>query len=83
MFSVKCIQGCECEGVDKLTTWHNSPSSVYRIIYFAVSQHKHCLLKITSLKESETGEHKIKIDTLMVGSGVSADWVEHMNKYSG
>ena len=76
---MECIQKCECEKVDKLTTWHNSPSSMYRIIYFKCSEKK---IAAQTLPAQDKVLERIVIrgaqdqsDTLMVGSRVSAEWV--------
>ena len=82
MFSIECLHGCKCEGVHNQTATHASHSSVYKFIYFAASQHSECRLKISSLRETGSGEHKIKVDTLMVATGVSSKWVEQMNRMS-
>lgn len=55
---------------DKLTTTQ---------VYWAASQHEACQLKITSLPYTESGEHKVKFDALMVATGVSSKWVDQMN----
>ena len=39
-------------------------------------------LQVSSLRKMDSGQHKIKIDTLMVATGVSAKWVEQMNRVS-
>ena len=49
-------------------------------VYWAVTQHEACQLKITSLPFTESGEHKVKFDTLMVATGVSSKWVGQMNQ---
>ena len=49
-------------------------------VYWAATQHEACQLKITSLPYTESGEHKVKFDTLMVATGVSSKWVNQMNQ---
>ena len=74
-FSIECISGCTCEGVSNHTAWLDWKASIQNLIYFSASQHKQCRLGIRSLPYTNTGEHKVKFDMLMVSSGVSAEWV--------
>ena len=55
------------------------PSSYQKMVYFAASQAEECQLKISSLHFTESGEHKVKFDTLMVATGISSKWVDQMN----
>ena len=78
-FSVGCVSGCQCEGVHNISSTHIWHSSIYKFIYFSATQHEHCRLQITSIHDSETGGNKVKVDMLMVATGISANWVNQMN----
>ena len=43
-----------------------------RFVYFPASQHPACRIRVTSLPQTESGEHKVKFDTLMIGTDVHA-----------
>ena len=78
-FSVACVSGCACTGLRNVSAtldWH---ASIYKFVYFAASQSAHCRLNITSLRNTLSGEHKVKFDMLMVASGIPARWVDVMN----
>jgi hypothetical protein len=78
-FSIACVSGCKCDGVHNVSGIHPWHTSVYRFAYFAATQHEQCRLRITSMRYGKQGGNKVKIDTLMVATGVSADWSSHMN----
>ena len=78
-FSVACVSGCTCEGLRNVSASLDWRASIYKFIYFSASQSAHCRLKITSLRDTTSGEHKVKFDMLMVASGIPAGWVHDMN----
>ena len=80
--SIECVSGCACKGIPRQSMAHGTHTSEYRFTYFPVSQHKECRVKVTSLPETDTGEHKIKFDTLMIGSGIDAIWADLFNEVS-
>ena len=78
-FSVECLSGCACEGIPNHSATHQSHSSIFKFVYFAATQNSHCRLRITSLNQTESGEHKVKFDSIMVATGISSNWVNDMN----
>ncbi len=80
--SIECVSGCTCNGIPQQSMSHVQHTSEYRFTYFPVSQNKECRVKVTSLPESDLGEHKIKFDTLMIGSGINAGWADLFNAIS-
>ena len=78
-FSVACASGCACEGLHNVSASLNWHASIYKFIYFGASQSAACRLNITSLRNTLSGEHKVKFDMLMVASGIPARWVDTMN----
>lgn len=80
--SITCVSGCTCKGIPQQSLTHGSHTSEYRFTYFPVSQHKVCRVRVTSLPETQSGEHKVKFDTLMIGSGINSDWADLFNAIS-
>lgn len=62
---VTCVSGCKCNStiIDGHWAQKNSQLSMHR---FSVSQAKECTLKITVLEATSSGEHKVKIQGLVV-----------------
>ena len=48
-------------------------------MYFPASQHPACRIRVTSLPQTESGEHKVKFDTLMIGTDVHAILAGYLN----
>ncbi|DBA66272.1 TPA: hypothetical protein ACH3X2_002527 [Trebouxia sp. C0005] len=78
-FSVECISGCQCEGLQSRDTNWGVSTSVYLTAYLVVSQSPHCQLKITSLQNTSSDGHKIKFDTIIVATSMTARWAAQFN----
>ena len=78
-FSIECVAGCTCEGVAQQSATHASRTSTYRFVYLGVSQHPACRLRVTSLPQTESGEHKVKFDTLMIGTDMVVNLAGFLN----
>ena len=78
-FSLACVSGCRCDGVQNISSSHPWPTSIYKLIYFSATQHAQCRLKVTSIHDADTNGNKVKFDMLMIATGVPASWVNQMN----
>jgi hypothetical protein len=53
-----CDSGCECEPLD-FDAHHSERNSVINFLYHKVSQSAVCVVSITVLPQSSSGEHKV------------------------
>ena len=80
MFKVECASGCKCEGMLGRNANWGSGLSIYQTAYFGVSQSPECQIRIISLPNTTSGEHKIKFDTVLVATGMTERWSEWFNE---
>ena len=78
-YSVECVSGCTCAGIPQQSATHSKHTSDYRFVYFTASQHPACRFRVTSLLLTDSGEHKVKFDTLMIGTDIDTS----LHVYSG
>ena len=82
-YTVECIAGCICDGIAQQSAAHSGHRSDYSFVYLTASQHPACRLDVTSLPQTDSGEHKVKFDALMIGADIdvsfySAGFYEHL-----
>ena len=80
MFKVDCVSGCKCEGMPGRNANFGAQLSIYQTAYFGVSQSPECQIRITSLSNTTSGEHKIKFDTVLVATGMTESWSKWFNE---
>ena len=80
MFKVECVSGCMCEGMPGRNANWGGALSIYQTAYLAISQSPVCQIRITSLPNTTSGEHKIKFDTVLVATGMTESWSQWFNE---
>lgn len=68
-FRVECVEGCVCEAKEVNCHDPTVKVSVSDIVRLSVTQHERCILQVTILPETTSGEHKIKLTGLMLLEG--------------
>lgn len=61
----RCLEGCTCAVEDNVDALHNLRQSTIFLVRLLVSQHPRCVIGITVLEETSSGEHKFKVTCLM------------------
>ena len=79
-FNVDCISGCHCDGIREQDASWAVEASVHMTVYMSVSQSTQCQVRISSTQNTTSGEHKIKINTIIAATGVTERWAAYFNK---
>eukprot|EP00877_Chromochloris_zofingiensis_P007869 jgi/Chrzof1/3335/Cz12g21090.t1 len=69
----ECLEGCTCAVEDNVDALHNLRQSTIFLVRLLVSQHPRCVIGITVLEETSSGEHKFKISGIMMNEYTGAD----------
>lgn len=72
-FSLECIANCTCTNTTVNSHWQQK-ISVPESHSIQVTQHENCIMKVTVLNETSSGEHKVKIVGVIV-MGMRLGWL--------
>ncbi len=79
MGSIRCVSGCICYPETTVFNSHwEQRASLQKWVYFGVSESPDCIIEVTNLQQTTSGEHKLKVQSL----GVLPFSPEDSNLYS-
>ncbi len=76
----RCLSGCECEAIPKLDAHHEMPTSTIYLARLLVTESKECVVGVTVLEGTSSGEFKFKISGVMMNEYLGKDVTTQLNE---